>query len=134
MRPRCLWLTLVPTTVMVLAVGRAGGPVIEDAHSRAFTVFNDLPLSPDPPLAIEDAHSRVFTVFNDLPRSPGPPLAIEDAHSRAFTVLNEVVDCNENGVPDDQEMAECVGNPDCADCNNNGLLDECDISSGSSRD
>jgi hypothetical protein len=35
-------------------------------------------------------------------------------------------DCNGNGVPDWQDIAECGGEPACSDCNGNGLPDECD--------
>jgi len=40
------------------------------------------------------------------------------------------VDCNDNGVPDDQDIAEGTSQ----DCNNNGIPDECDIENGSSDD
>jgi|GEM_PF-5891909 len=37
-------------------------------------------------------------------------------------------DCNENGIPDDQDIANCDPNdPACQDCNGNGAPDECDI-------
>lgn len=39
-------------------------------------------------------------------------------------------DCNSNGVPDWQDIANCAGDPACADCNNNGLPDECDAIAG----
>jgi hypothetical protein len=39
-------------------------------------------------------------------------------------------DCNQNGVPDDLDLASGVG----ADCNGNGAPDDCDIASGASRD
>ena len=35
-------------------------------------------------------------------------------------------DCNGNGVPDWQDVADCEGDPACSDCNDNGLPDECD--------
>jgi len=43
-------------------------------------------------------------------------------------------DCNNNGVPDWQDIADCAGDPACSDCNNNGLPDECDIADGTSLD
>ena len=55
----------------------------------------------------------------------------------------EGVDCNGNGVPDDEDIAQgtsqdCNDNdiPDeCEDdCNDNGLADECDIAEGTSQD
>jgi len=39
-------------------------------------------------------------------------------------------DCNSNGVPDWQDIADCEGDPACSDCNDNGLPDECDSISG----
>jgi hypothetical protein len=39
-------------------------------------------------------------------------------------------DCNGNGVPDWQDIAECEGDPACSDCNDNGLPDECDTMAG----
>ena len=39
-------------------------------------------------------------------------------------------DCNSNGVPDWQDIANCVDDPDCMDCNENGLPDECDAIGG----
>ena len=36
------------------------------------------------------------------------------------------IDCNGNGVPDDQDIANCDGSAWCSDCNANGLLDECE--------
>ncbi len=43
-------------------------------------------------------------------------------------------DCNGNGVPDWQDIADCEGDPACGDCNNNGIPDECDIADGTSLD
>jgi hypothetical protein len=43
-------------------------------------------------------------------------------------------DCNGNGVPDWQDIADCEGDPACGDCNNNGIPDECDIADGTSAD
>jgi hypothetical protein len=39
-------------------------------------------------------------------------------------------DCNENGLPDAEDLADCDGSGWCADCNGNGLLDECDVRDG----
>ncbi len=38
------------------------------------------------------------------------------------------LDCNQNGIPDDQDLANCDGSAWCRDCNGNGLPDVCDIS------
>jgi len=43
-------------------------------------------------------------------------------------------DCNQNGVPDPQDLADCDGSAWCDDCNTNGVLDECDIAEGTSQD
>ena len=43
-------------------------------------------------------------------------------------------DCNENGIPDDEDLANCDGSAWCSDCNGNGIPDECDIASGESED
>jgi hypothetical protein len=43
-------------------------------------------------------------------------------------------DCNGNGIPDWQDIADCEGDPACGDCNNNGIPDECDIADGTSAD
>jgi len=39
----------------------------------------------------------------------------------------DVPDCNGNGIPDDQDLANCAGDPDCSDCNGNDVPDQCDI-------
>lgn len=36
-------------------------------------------------------------------------------------------DCNNNGIPDDQDIANCSGLEWCRDCNQNGLPDACDV-------
>ncbi|MCH8852823.1 MAG: hypothetical protein IID41_09265, partial [Planctomycetes bacterium] len=43
-------------------------------------------------------------------------------------------DCNANGIPDECDIAECMGEPACSDCNGNGVPDECDIAEGRSAD
>jgi V8-like Glu-specific endopeptidase len=44
--------------------------------------------------------------------------------------IETLVDCNENGIPDDQDIA----NGTSQDCNANAVPDECDIASGTSQD
>ncbi|HUU82826.1 MAG TPA: choice-of-anchor D domain-containing protein [Phycisphaerae bacterium] len=39
-------------------------------------------------------------------------------------------DCNDNGVPDWQDIADCAGAPACSDCNGNALPDGCDAIGG----
>jgi hypothetical protein len=43
-------------------------------------------------------------------------------------------DCNGNGVPDAEDIANCTGGPACDDCNLNAVPDECDITAGTSLD
>ncbi len=45
-----------------------------------------------------------------------------------------MIDCNSNGIPDDQDIIDCVGDLACADCNSNGRPDGCDIDDGVSAD
>ncbi len=44
--------------------------------------------------------------------------------------LNEFIDCNNNGIPDSDDIAAGTSR----DCNNNNIPDECDITSGTARD
>jgi len=41
-----------------------------------------------------------------------------------------LIDCNGNGIPDDQDILNCAGDLACADCNLNGRPDGCDIDDG----
>lgn len=43
-------------------------------------------------------------------------------------------DCNNNGLLDICDIANCTDDPACDDCNGNDVPDECDISSGTSED
>ncbi|MFH1108024.1 MAG: PxKF domain-containing protein [Planctomycetota bacterium] len=38
-------------------------------------------------------------------------------------------DCNDNGIPDSQDIANCDGPAWCDDCNHNGIPDECELDS-----
>jgi len=65
-------------------------------------------------------------------------------HEQDVYFLRIMADCNDNGIPDDQDVVD--GAPDCnhnlipdecepnTDCNNNGIADICDIFSGVSAD
>ena len=45
-----------------------------------------------------------------------------------LVVLKVSPDCNDNGTPDDEDIADCdPDDPTCQDCNANGVPDECDI-------
>jgi hypothetical protein len=51
-----------------------------------------------------------------------------EVYQAAYTTYPFFPDCNGNGTPDSEDMANCQpGDPDCADCNNNGTMDSCDI-------
>ncbi len=39
-------------------------------------------------------------------------------------------DCNNNGIDDAEDIANCVDDPACDDCNANGVPDGCDIAAG----
>ncbi len=47
---------------------------------------------------------------------------------------NVGIDCNNNGIDDEDDIANCTGDPWCTDCNGNGVPDECDLSAGTSQD
>lgn len=50
-------------------------------------------------------------------------------------LLAILTDCNENGIQDVQDIANCdPNNPACQDCNENNVPDGCDISCGTSQD
>ena len=50
-------------------------------------------------------------------------------------LLAVLTDCNENGIQDVQDIADCDPNePACQDCNENNVPDGCDITSGTSQD
>ncbi len=43
-------------------------------------------------------------------------------------------DCDGNGIPDDEDIANCPGDIACADCNGNGIPDGCEIDGGTAPD
>ena len=49
-------------------------------------------------------------------------------------VARGFVDCNDNGIPDGDDIENCAGDPSCDDCNRNEIPDACDITSGNSPD
>lgn len=46
--------------------------------------------------------------------------------NQILTIVEAFTDCNDNGIPDEQDVAECDGSPWCSDCNENGIPDECE--------
>jgi hypothetical protein len=61
--------------------------------------------------------------------------AVLSVNALAGTIRADVwSDCNQNGIEDTMDLADCPGQPWCSDCNVNAVLDVCDISSGTSYD
>jgi serine protease AprX len=53
----------------------------------------------------------------------------------AYAALNfTFTDCNDNGIDDADDLADCDGSPWCSDCNANQVPDECDVADGTSAD
>lgn len=44
------------------------------------------------------------------------------------------LDCNGNGISDEDDIENCTGDPSCDDCNRNEVPDGCDITGGTSLD
>ncbi len=66
--------------------------------------------------------------FAQVDRSPiGNGLAFQLNYNATDLTLSVVADCNFNGIPDVEDLANCTGDPNCSDCNGNGIPDECDI-------
>lgn len=65
----------------------------------------------------------------DTPNNSITEAAI-DAIVATVQTCDDLVDCNNNGIPDDED----IGNGSSDDCNNNAVPDECDIESGFSQD
>ncbi|MCH7700259.1 MAG: VCBS repeat-containing protein, partial [Planctomycetes bacterium] len=120
-----------------------GSPCIDAADNNAvpadeFDLDDDG--DTDEPLPYDlDAKPRFLdnpsTEDTGNPGTLGPPVVDMGAY--------EFYDCNGNGIPDDQDIAQgrsddCNGNgvPDeCEpDCNRNGVADSCDIADGTSQD
>jgi len=49
-------------------------------------------------------------------------------------IPDDCEDCNNNSIPDFQDLANCTGSAWCDDCNGNGVLDWCDTHYGTSDD
>ena len=126
-----------------------------DSYSYAFGILSAADAVPDPGaqrycgtliLNVSQDAAGIFrlgfvgewrsTLSNSANRSI-LPLVLEPL------TIGVIPDCNDNGVPDDQDIAngtsqDCNGNtvPDeCEpDCNRNGIADSCDIADGTSQD
>ncbi|MGD8451108.1 MAG: hypothetical protein PVJ57_04765 [Phycisphaerae bacterium] len=57
-----------------------------------------------------------------------PVIAFHNMEMGSLNLAALIEDCNENGIPDIEDLAYCQGAPWCSDCNGNGILDQCDIS------
>ena len=70
------WVAVVALAIglMSASTGPPGGPMFDEAISRAYTVFNQRPV-------FDEAISRAYTVFNQRP-------VFDEAISRAATVCN----------------------------------------------
>lgn len=72
---------------------------------------------------------------HDFSMEFGPDGALYVRPYNEYRILRIQADCNGNGIPDDQDIANCDPNdPNCADCNENGIPDECDITDGMETD
>lgn len=65
----------------------------------------------------------------------------DPAYVRGYGIVNAAaaldfsfIDCNDNGIPDAEDLSGCDGSAWCSDCNGNENPDECDITSGLSSD
>ena len=67
-------------------------------------------------------------------QSTSPPSNRAEVFQAAVLAWPLTDDCNGNGSPDVDDLADCDGSPWCADCNNNTILDWCDIETGTSID
>ena len=62
----------------------------------------------------------------DLSGSTNPESILVNGDKSVTAVFVEIVDCNGNGVPDDQDLISGV----CVDFNENGVPDDCDVAPG----
>ena len=106
---------------------------------------DDISVSPDPTLLdFDDQNWDVYQPVTLLAAEDGDTANGEaiiqcsapDLEIRTVTTHEHDTDtdCNGNGIPDDLEIADCDGSPECSDCNGNGLPDECDVADGTSED
>lgn len=67
----------------------------------------------------------------------GDACTLDAANSQcgsAYVFALSLSDCNANGILDECDITDCMGNPDCGDCNDNAVPDGCDVSNQTSRD
>ncbi len=78
-----------------------------------------MPMQPSP----NRGQSRSSVVMREM-------IKIKNAGVRAASFL----DCNLNGISDEDDIENCVNDPACDDCNINDVPDSCDIATGLSLD
>ncbi|MGB2984359.1 MAG: hypothetical protein WBE26_00635 [Phycisphaerae bacterium] len=111
-----------PIGTVITGVGQPGAPVV--VASGTFTA----PVTPD---TYTLAATNVFASVIKDDETGTPFWAIESAAVGTVTsvtiTVSEFEDCNDNGVPDDEDIANCPpGELWCADCNENTVPDECE--------
>ena len=94
---------------------------------------------PEQEQAVMVEKEPLFIVIGDFDEDSRPDLAVLNKCSKNVSILlnRGVLDCNGNGVPDDQDIdpADPDGNGQVSpDCNGNGIPDECDVAGGASAD
>lgn len=73
------------------------------------------------------------TDLDDNPRILDDPAVADTGNPPAADAIvdmgayERMIDCNNNGIPDTEDLADCDGSVWCQDCNSNGVLDECDV-------
>lgn len=97
-------------------------------YDHAFTVRGGPLLGPTVGAEAEQ-HIYYFKPQN-LERDP----PVTSRHLVALRGLGELIDCNSNGIPDSQDIAECDGSVWCSDCNGNNVPDGCDLDDGTLHD
>ncbi|MGB0716717.1 MAG: hypothetical protein ACPGXK_12615, partial [Phycisphaerae bacterium] len=107
----------------------ATSPAI-DAGNNDFIEFDDFDVDRDGdteevlPIDLDGNRRRVDDQLTEPdpgnPGKEGPPVI--DIGAYEFSR-----DCDGNGIPDSEDLSECVGDPSCSDCDGNGQPDSCDI-------
>ncbi|UCG34109.1 MAG: hypothetical protein JSU68_05625 [Phycisphaerales bacterium] len=92
----------------------AGSPCVDASDNEAVppsttTDLDDNPRILDDPAAADTGN---------------PPWADAIVDMGAY---ERIIDCNDNGIADTEDLADCDGSAWCQDCNGNGVLDECDV-------
>ncbi len=129
----------VPTYAFAFTIRDVEGPAylvgesvcVHGPNDVELGCFEDLP-DPNPPcgevfVGVISSEPITRVSYDEANEPEG------DNNALAVLYFSEL-DCNDNGVPDELDMAECDGSPWCSDCNGNDVLDECDIAVGDLHD